>query len=167
VFALDGQFLVTAIRPTFRHRGRAIEPNAPDSLIFEDDLYAKIFDGRPAIDYLTFYRLLRIASDTGRGHTRTGYTKWLVMHFVWSEVGTELRRHSLQASSKILLQSALGRDARITSKWQALFFRNHGQENVGRVPGVVIDRLLSRSEMGLGFVAASGIQVALKQRKRR
>jgi hypothetical protein len=66
--------------------------------LFEDDLYGKIFDGRPAIDYLTFYRLLRIASYTGRGDTRTGYAKWLVMHFVWSEVGTELRRHSLQAS---------------------------------------------------------------------
>ena len=66
--------------------------------LFEDDLYGKIFDGRPAIDYLTFYRLLRIASYVGRGDVRFGYAKWSVMHFIWSEIGNELRRHSLQTS---------------------------------------------------------------------
>lgn len=66
--------------------------------LFEDDLYGRIFDGRPAIEYLTFYRLLRIASYCGRGDVRLGYSKWLVMHFLWSEVGTRLQRHSLQAS---------------------------------------------------------------------
>lgn len=66
--------------------------------LFEDDLYGKIFDGRPAIDYLTFYRLFRVASYAGRGDIRLGYAKWLVMHFIWAEIGTELRRHSLQAS---------------------------------------------------------------------
>ena len=45
--------------------------------LFEDDLYRKIFDGRPAIDYLTFYRLFRIASYAGRGDIRLGYAKWL------------------------------------------------------------------------------------------
>lgn len=66
--------------------------------LFEDDLYGKIFDGRPAIDYLTFYRLFRIASYAARGDIRLGYAKWLVLNFLWGAVGTKLRRHSLQAS---------------------------------------------------------------------
>ncbi len=66
--------------------------------LFEDDLYGKIFDGRPAIDYLTFYRLFRIASYAARGDTRLGYAKWLVLNFLWGAVGTDLRRHSCQAS---------------------------------------------------------------------
>jgi uncharacterized protein YpmB len=66
--------------------------------LFEDDLYGKIFDGRPAIDYLTFYRLFRIVSYAARGDIRLGYAKWLVLNFLWDAVGTELRRHSRQAS---------------------------------------------------------------------
>jgi hypothetical protein len=66
--------------------------------LFEDDLYGKIFDGRPAIAYLTFYRLFRIASYAGRGDIRLGYAKWLVMNFIWGEIGSQLRQHSLQAS---------------------------------------------------------------------
>lgn len=65
--------------------------------LFEDDLYAKIFDGRPAIDYLTFYRLFRVASYAARGDIRLGYAKWLVMYFAWTQIRSELRSHSLQA----------------------------------------------------------------------
>lgn len=50
--------------------------------LFEDDLYGKIFDGRPAIDYLTFYRLFRITSYAARGGIRLGYAKWLVLNFI-------------------------------------------------------------------------------------
>jgi hypothetical protein len=66
--------------------------------LFEDDLYGRIFDGRPAIDYMTFYRLFRIASYAARGDIRLGYAKWLVLNFLWGEIGSEFRRHSLQAS---------------------------------------------------------------------
>jgi hypothetical protein len=43
--------------------------------LFEDDLCGKIFDGRPAIDYLTFYRLFRIVSYAARGDIGLGYAK--------------------------------------------------------------------------------------------
>lgn len=66
--------------------------------LFEDDLYGKIFDGRPAIDYLTFYRLFRMVSYAARGDIRLGYAKWLVINFVWAEIGNELRHQSGQTS---------------------------------------------------------------------
>lgn len=65
--------------------------------LFDEDVYGKIFDGRPAIDYLTFYRLFRIISYGARGDIRHGYAKWLVMNFVWAEIGEELRHQSAQA----------------------------------------------------------------------
>jgi len=66
--------------------------------LFEDDLYGRIFDGRPAVEYLAFYRLFRVATHCARGDSRLGYAKWLVMHFTWSEIGTQLHKHSLQTN---------------------------------------------------------------------
>ena len=66
--------------------------------LFEQDSYGKIFDGRPAIDYLTFYRLFGMVSYAARGDIRLGYAKWLVINFVWSEIGHDLRRQSAQSS---------------------------------------------------------------------
>jgi hypothetical protein len=66
--------------------------------LFEDDLYAKIFDGSSAIEFLAFYRLFRIASYAARGDVRMGYAKWLVLHFAWSELGIHLRRQNLRAN---------------------------------------------------------------------
>jgi hypothetical protein len=66
--------------------------------LFEDDLYSKIFDGSSAVEFLAFYRLFRIASYAARGDVRMGYAKWLVIHFVWAEMGADLRRQHLRAN---------------------------------------------------------------------
>lgn len=66
--------------------------------LFEDDLYPKIFDGSSAVEFLTFYRLFRIASYAARGDVRMGYAKWVVMHFTWSRLGPYLRRHAMRTN---------------------------------------------------------------------
>ncbi len=64
--------------------------------LFEDDVYYKIFNGRPAAEYLTFYWLDRLVSYRARGDSRRGYARWIVLNFIWSHLGQPLRRHEMR-----------------------------------------------------------------------
>jgi hypothetical protein len=64
--------------------------------LFEDDVYTKIFDNRPAAEYLTFYWLDRLASYWGRGDSRRGYARWVVLNFIWSRLGQYLCRPEMR-----------------------------------------------------------------------
>ena len=60
--------------------------------LFEDDVYHKIFNGRPAVEYLTIYWLDRLVSSKARGDARRGYARWIVLNFIWSHLGQYLKR---------------------------------------------------------------------------
>jgi hypothetical protein len=64
--------------------------------LFEDDVYTRIFDNRPASEYLTFYWLDRLVSYWGRGDSRRGYARWVVLNFIWSRMGQSLRRPEMR-----------------------------------------------------------------------
>jgi hypothetical protein len=59
--------------------------------LFDEVNYPKIFDGRPALEYLTFYWLNHKVGWRVVG-SEQGYARWLVLNFVWSQVGEKLRR---------------------------------------------------------------------------
>jgi hypothetical protein len=64
--------------------------------LFEDDVYHKIFDGRPAADYLTLYWLDRAVSSRARTDSRRGYARLIVMNFIWSHLHPTFRRAELR-----------------------------------------------------------------------
>ena len=60
--------------------------------LFEDDVYSTIFNGRPATEYITFYWLGDFASYISRGDIRRSYAKWLVLNFLWNQIGNPLQK---------------------------------------------------------------------------
>ena len=62
--------------------------------LFEDDLYSKIFDGRPTPDYLTFVRLHKFVRYCSRSDKRKGRAKWLVLNFLWSQLGSRVNNRN-------------------------------------------------------------------------
>lgn len=72
--------------------------------LFEDDVYSTIFNGRPAAEYLTFYWLGRIVSYFSRGDIRRGYSKWLVLNFIWSQIGQSLRSRELRENFRYIVE---------------------------------------------------------------
>lgn len=59
--------------------------------LFEDDLYSRIFNGRDAKEYLFFYWLHRIIHSITRTQRRYGFAKWLVLNFLWSQLGSKFK----------------------------------------------------------------------------
>lgn len=72
--------------------------------LFEDDVYPTIFTHRPAAEYLTFYWLGRIVSYFSRGDIRRGYAKWLVLNFLWSQVGQSLRHREFCENFRYMVE---------------------------------------------------------------
>ena len=70
--------------------------------LFEDDVYSKIFDARNSLDYITFYWLHRIASWYSKGDIRRGYAKWLVLHFLWSELGISFKKYRVRENFRYI-----------------------------------------------------------------
>lgn len=69
--------------------------------LFEDDLYQKIFNGRPVSEYLIYYWLGRIVPLFIKKDIRRGYAKWLVLNYLWSEIGNELKRPMLREKFRL------------------------------------------------------------------
>ncbi len=59
--------------------------------LFEDDAYQKIFAGYKVKDYLLFYWLHKLVFLITRTDRRYRDAKWLVLNFLWSEVGSHLK----------------------------------------------------------------------------
>jgi hypothetical protein len=58
--------------------------------LFDDANYPKIFSGRPILEYLTLYWLdkavrWRVATS------EQGYSRWLVLNFMWDQIGEKLK----------------------------------------------------------------------------
>ena len=59
--------------------------------LFDEVNYPKIFNGRPVLEYLAFYWLNHKVGWRVVG-SEQGYARWLVLNFVWSQVGEKLKR---------------------------------------------------------------------------
>jgi hypothetical protein len=55
--------------------------------LFDEDYYKRIFVSAEADYYLMRYWLLREVTHVSRGYPERAYAKWVVMHFMWSEIG--------------------------------------------------------------------------------
>jgi hypothetical protein len=64
--------------------------------LFDEVNYPKIFNGRPALEYLTFFWLNQVVRWRVAGSEK-GYARWLVLHFIWNQVGEKLKRPAFAA----------------------------------------------------------------------
>ena len=64
--------------------------------LFDGVSYPKIFNGRPVLEYLAFYWLNQAVRWEVSG-SEQGYARWLVLNFVWSQIGEKLRRPAFAA----------------------------------------------------------------------
>jgi hypothetical protein len=62
--------------------------------LFEDDIYQTIFNGRSARDCLVFVYLHRFVRYCSRGDIRRGRAKWLVLNFMWAQLGPAVQKRS-------------------------------------------------------------------------
>jgi len=60
--------------------------------LFEEEYYDKIFNGRTAAGLLVFYWLHLIVAKQSRGDMRRGYARWVVLNYVWGELGSSLSK---------------------------------------------------------------------------
>jgi hypothetical protein len=59
--------------------------------LFDDTNYLKIFNGRPVLEYLNYYWINQAARWRVAG-SEQGYARWLVVHFMWSQIGDNFRK---------------------------------------------------------------------------
>lgn len=62
--------------------------------LFEERYYTTVFESGSADFYLTRYWLMRRVSSAARGYPERAYAKWLVLHFVWDQLGREIERRA-------------------------------------------------------------------------
>jgi AIPR protein len=59
--------------------------------LFEERLYARVFPVGDPLYYLCRYWLMKEVSRAARGFPERAYAKWMVLNFVWSQMGPILR----------------------------------------------------------------------------
>lgn len=59
--------------------------------LFDEINYPKIFNGRSILEYLTFFWLNQAVRWRVVG-SEQGYARWLVLNFVWSQIGDKFKR---------------------------------------------------------------------------
>jgi hypothetical protein len=58
--------------------------------LFEDPYYKSIFGSKNISFYLSKWRLMREVQWAARGYPERAYAKWLVLNFIWSQIGSEI-----------------------------------------------------------------------------
>jgi hypothetical protein len=59
--------------------------------LFKEQYYDRVFPNTDAEYYLPRYWLMKEVTKGARGAPQRGYTKWLVLNFVWNHIGSSLR----------------------------------------------------------------------------
>lgn len=62
--------------------------------LFEERYYKTVFPTGDANFYLGRYWLMRAVSYKARGNSERSYAKWVVLHFLWKELGSDIKRHA-------------------------------------------------------------------------
>jgi hypothetical protein len=58
--------------------------------LFEDPFYKSIFSSKQLSYYLSKYWLMKEVQNGARGYPARAYAKWLVLHFLWSKIGSNI-----------------------------------------------------------------------------
>jgi len=58
--------------------------------LFEDPYYKSIFGSKNISYYLSKWRLMREVQYSARGYPERAYAKWLVLNFIWSQIGSDI-----------------------------------------------------------------------------
>lgn len=58
--------------------------------LFEENYYASIFKSADAEFYLSHYWLMKRVELMARGYPERAYAKWVVLHFIWNMLGSEI-----------------------------------------------------------------------------
>ncbi|MGH2655923.1 MAG: AIPR family protein [Actinomycetota bacterium] len=64
--------------------------------LFEERYYPTVFGSADPDFYLNRYWLMRHVTLSAKGFPERAYAKWLVLHFVWDELGRDISRHALR-----------------------------------------------------------------------
>jgi hypothetical protein len=62
--------------------------------LFEERYYKTVFPPRNVDFYLNRYWLMRNAAARARGNAERSYAKWVVIHFLWSEMGNDIKKNA-------------------------------------------------------------------------
>jgi hypothetical protein len=62
--------------------------------LFEERYYSTVFPTGDPDFYLTRYWLMRAVTLHARGNPERTYARWVVLHFLWSEMGRDLRKRA-------------------------------------------------------------------------
>jgi hypothetical protein len=73
-----------------------VVPRSGKDNLFEEDLYEFVFPNSDPQYFLPRYWLFRMVTAGARGYPQRGYTKWLVLGFLWSRLTSQLRSRSAQ-----------------------------------------------------------------------
>jgi len=65
--------------------------------LFVEQLYDDVFPNADADYYLPRYWLFKAVTKGAKGVPQRGYTKWMVLGFLWRQLGPELRRQTVAA----------------------------------------------------------------------
>lgn len=60
--------------------------------LFVEQLYGEVFPNTDADYYLPRYHLFRQVTRGAKGAPQRGYTKWMVLSFVWSQIAADLKK---------------------------------------------------------------------------
>ena len=66
--------------------------------LFEEERYKTVFPNSDPLFYLPRFWLFRQVTHWSQGVPARGYTKWMVLNFVWSEIYSIMRRNRFCAS---------------------------------------------------------------------
>jgi hypothetical protein len=82
----------------------AVNPSGKKKL-FEEERYPQVFPNADPDFYLPRYRLLREVAYCARGVRDRVYAKWLVLHFVWSQLSPHVRGHRKSRAFRALCEA--------------------------------------------------------------
>jgi AIPR protein len=58
--------------------------------LFEERYYSSIFNNAKPNHYLNRYWMMRRVSNAAKGYPARAYAKWVVLHFIWDEIGRDV-----------------------------------------------------------------------------
>ena len=66
--------------------------------LFEERYYMKVFPTTDPLFYLTRYRLMREVKYASAGYPERAYAKWLILHYMWSQLVPIVRTRSMMSA---------------------------------------------------------------------
>ncbi len=65
--------------------------------LFEEDYYKLVFPTANPNYYLNRYWVMKKVTNSAHGYPERAYAKWLVVHYLWTQIGKQLRSDSMSS----------------------------------------------------------------------